>query len=68
MEGEDVKKLQEILITKATGPAAKDLASVGATGYFGPKTKFALAEFQKSRLLNPANGEMGIITIFLLMD
>lgn len=68
MEGDDVRKLQEILISKATGPAAKDLARIGVTGYFGPKTRFALIEFQKSRLLHPATGEMGIITIFLLMD
>ena len=68
MEGDDVRKLQEILIAKATGKSAQELARVGVTGYFGPLTKRALIEFQASQLLNPANGEMGIITIYLLTE
>ncbi|MEI6711144.1 MAG: peptidoglycan-binding protein [bacterium] len=68
MEGDDVRRLQEILIKKATGPAAQELAKTGITGHFGPLTKAALIEFQKSRLLNPANGEMGIITVYLLTE
>lgn len=68
MEGDDVRKLQEILIAKATGQSAQELARVGVTGYFGPLTKRALIEFQTAQLLNPATGEMGIITIYLLTN
>ncbi len=68
MKGDDVRALQEILIKKSTGPAAQLLANIGVTGFFGPTTREALIEFQKSHLLNPANGEMGIITQYLLTE
>jgi hypothetical protein len=43
-----VKAVQQFLISKNEGPAARALASVGATGYFGSLTYAALAEFQKN--------------------
>jgi peptidoglycan hydrolase-like protein with peptidoglycan-binding domain len=46
--GEDVKALQQFLIDANVGPDARSLAKIGATGYFGPYTKMALAEYQKS--------------------
>lgn len=55
--GEEIKALQKILINE-------DLweAEVGATGYFGPITKGALAEFQEkysSEILRPIGLETG---------
>lgn len=46
--GEEVKALQQFLIDVNTGTNARSLAKIGATGYFGPYTKMALAEYQKS--------------------
>ena len=59
MRGDDIKKLQFFLIGKAAGQSAKDLASVGATGYFGQLTRAALAEFQKNVGITPAAGYFG---------
>lgn len=61
-EGSDVKKLQDFLIEKATGPSALELKRVGATGYFGPYTKNALGEFQKALRIEPWAGYFGPIT------
>ncbi len=52
MKGNDVLVLQKFLIKKATGPAAAALAKNKASGYFGPLTKEALAEFQKAKGLS----------------
>ncbi len=60
--GADVKALQTYLINKNTGPAASALAAIGATGYFGPLTQAALAEFQLSVGITPALGYFGPIT------
>jgi len=51
-EGDDVKKLQEILIEENTWGRS----DVGATGYFGPITKAAVIKFQEkysSEILEP---------------
>ncbi len=53
MQGDDVRKLQEFLISRATGLAAKELAAKGASGIFGSFTENALREFQKARSVSP---------------
>lgn len=60
--GEDVKKLQQILITKNSGPKAQALTTVGATGYFGTYTRDALVEYQLLNSISPAIGYFGSIT------
>lgn len=60
--GDDVRALQELLIIRATGPAANSLAGVGATGYFGEYTRAAVAELQNSLGVTPAVGYFGPIT------
>lgn len=62
MEGEDVAQLQKYLIATQSGPAAAELARVGATRYFGQYTENALSEFQQRNNINPPNGYYGIIT------
>jgi peptidoglycan hydrolase-like protein with peptidoglycan-binding domain len=62
MSGDDVRTLQQELITKNTGVAAQALAKNGATGYFGLLTKSALIEFQKSVGIVPALGYYGSAT------
>src|SRR5260221_455982 len=57
-KGDDVIILQNFLINQAAGPSASALASVGATGRFGPITKAALAEWQAAHGL-PATGFFG---------
>jgi hypothetical protein len=57
-----VKSLQQFLISQNTGRAAVSLASVGATAYFGPLTRAALAEFQAKVGISPALGNFGPIT------
>jgi hypothetical protein len=59
MSGNGVRALQQSLISKMTGPAARALAKNGATGYFGQLTKSALIEFQKSVGIVPADGYYG---------
>ncbi len=59
--GSDVGTLQAFLISKNTGRAASALANVGATAYFGPLTRAALAEFQDTVGL-PAFGNFGSMT------
>lgn len=58
----DVKILQQFLISQNKGPAAKALAKVGATAYFGVLTRAALAEFQAKVGIKPAWGNFGPIT------
>jgi len=57
-----VRFLQRFLIDNNAGPYAKSLARTGATGYYGPLTKSALAEYQKSVHISPASGHFGRIT------
>ena len=66
MSGKDVFALQNALISKNTGPAARALAKYGANGYFGRLTKSALIEFQKSNKISPANGKYGPKTRLVL--
>lgn len=61
-QGDDVVALQALLIAKDAGPAAKALASAGATGYFGPITQRALIEYQMSASISPAVGYFGPLT------
>ncbi len=61
-EGEDVRALQLFLIEQTVGPAARELARVGATGYFGTYTQNALGEFQKANGIMPHAGYFGPIT------
>ncbi len=58
----DVTVLQQFLISQNRGASARTLASVGATGYFGPLTRAALAEFQSQVGISPALGNFGPIT------
>jgi parallel beta-helix repeat protein len=58
MTGDNVLKLQKVLIAVATGPAAEALKNHGATNLFGPLTKSALVEYQKANGL-PATGFFG---------
>lgn len=61
-QGADVAKLQAALIAQAKGPAAAALKAAGATGYFGPVTQKALAEYQAAVGISPASGYFGPIT------
>jgi photosystem II stability/assembly factor-like uncharacterized protein len=61
-QGSDVTKLQLYLIAQNKGPASEALAIAGATGYFGPLTKAALAEFQSKVGIAPAEGYFGAKT------
>ncbi len=58
MKGSDVTKLQQFLIKKSVGPAAKALATNKASGNFGQLTKDALIEFQQAKGI-PADGVAG---------
>lgn len=58
-QGDEVRDLQQLLITAASGPRAQALAAVGATGYFGPLTRDALAEYQEREGISPAQGYFG---------
>lgn len=60
--GNDVKILQEFLISQNKGSEAQALAKVGATSYFGVLTRAALAEFQANVGINPPLGNFGPIT------
>lgn len=59
MEDGDVLALQNFLIAQNRGPKAQALKEWGATGYFGPLTQAALAEFQASVGISPATGYFG---------
>lgn len=56
MTGEDVKQLQNILITLNYSIPA------GATGYFGTQTQSALIRYQKENAIVPAIGYFGPLT------
>jgi hypothetical protein len=60
--GNEVKILQQFLISQNKGPDAQALAKVGDTGYFGVLTNAALAEFQAKAGISPALGNLGPIT------
>ncbi len=60
--GNDVVKLQSLLITLGSGPMAVKLAQAGATGYFGPVTQSALIEYQRAAGMSPADGIFGPLT------
>ena len=60
--GADVQALQAFLSSQDRGPAANALAKAGATSYFGPLTRAALAEFQAQVGIEPALGNFGPIT------
>lgn len=60
--GAAVVELQEFLIARASGVASSRLASAGATGYFGPITAEALAEYQRAAGIIPATGYYGAST------
>jgi hypothetical protein len=57
--GDDVALLQLTLVNLASGPKAKELEAAGATGYFGPLTQAALAEYQAAAGIAPAVGYFG---------
>lgn len=61
-KSEDVRILQQFLISENKGTSASTLATVGATSYFGVLTRAALAEFQGSVGISPALGNFGPIT------
>lgn len=61
-QGDDVIALQALIIAKDAGPAARSLASAGATGYFGALTQAALAEYQAALGIVPAAGYFGPLT------
>jgi peptidoglycan hydrolase-like protein with peptidoglycan-binding domain len=61
VSGADVNALQNFLISQNKGAAAAALKNHGATNYFGPLTKAALAEFQAIAGL-PATGYFGPLT------
>jgi hypothetical protein len=58
----NVKVLQEFLISQNKGPSAQALTSAGATAHFGALTRAALAEFQANVGISPALGNFGAIT------
>ncbi len=58
----NVTILQQFLISQNKGSPARTLATVGPTGYFGPLTRAALAEFQTQVGISPALGNFGPIT------
>ena len=63
--GNNVKILQKFLmsdIDEVDDIAPRALAKAGATGYFGPLTRAALAEFQDDVGIKPAVGYFGPIT------
>lgn len=60
--GNNVTILQKFLISQNKGPAAKALAKIGTTTYFGASTISALVEFQVKVGIKPATGNFGAIT------
>lgn len=60
--GSLVVTLQKYLIAKNVGSQALRLSQAGATGNFGPITEGALAEYQASIGISPANGYYGLAT------
>jgi len=62
LRNDNVRVLQQFLIAEDKGVAARALAEVGATSYFGSLTRAALAEFQAQAGIRPAAGYFGPIT------
>jgi murein DD-endopeptidase MepM/ murein hydrolase activator NlpD/peptidoglycan hydrolase-like protein with peptidoglycan-binding domain len=62
VRGSMVSRLQQFLISQHTGSAAEALTRAGATGYFGPATERALAEYQRAVGISPASGYYGLIS------
>lgn len=60
--GTPVVELQSYLIQAASGSATASLAKAGPTGYFGPITQAALAEYQRAVSISPATGYYGPTT------
>jgi murein L,D-transpeptidase YcbB/YkuD len=60
--GNDVKQLQQFLISQNSGSAATKLARHGTTNVFGMLTFNALIAFQQSVGISPASGYFGAIT------
>jgi len=60
--GDDVKTLQQFLISQNKGSAAQALSAHGTTLNFGALTKAALAEWQAAVGVAPALGNFGPIT------
>lgn len=58
----DVKTLQEFLISQNKGPAAQALANITTTTYFGEMTLAAVAEYQAAVGISPASGNFGPLT------
>jgi peptidoglycan hydrolase-like protein with peptidoglycan-binding domain len=58
----EVVWLQSFLIAANEGTASQSLATAGATGYFGPITRAALAEYQGKAGIVPAAGYFGPLT------
>lgn len=63
----NVNILQQFLISQNKGPSAQALGKNGATMYFGPLTRAALAEFQATVGIKPALGYFGPITRAYIM-
>ncbi|MES2214034.1 MAG: Ig-like domain-containing protein [Patescibacteria group bacterium] len=61
-KGPVVIELQKLLISQNKGFSALALSAAGATGFFGPVTRSALAEFQASAGIVPASGYFGPLT------
>ncbi len=59
MKNNDVKTLHTFLIQQNKGVYAQALKSIGATDYFSMVCKQALAEWQESVGITPANGTFG---------
>ena len=57
--GNNVKILQQFLISQNKGSAAQALGRNGTTSYFGDLTRDALVEFQKNVGINPPVGSFG---------
>jgi peptidoglycan hydrolase-like protein with peptidoglycan-binding domain len=50
-------------MSTGTGTAARALATIGATGVYGPRTQAAVAEFQRTYAITPSLGFTGPKTI-----
>jgi peptidoglycan hydrolase-like protein with peptidoglycan-binding domain len=59
MTGSDVKELQQFLVSRNTGSAARKLSAHGVTRNFATLTKNALIEYQKKAGITPASGYFG---------
>ncbi len=60
--GNDVKELQDFLISQNSGPAARKLKAHGTTNTFGTLTLNALIEFRRKKGSNPPQGTFGPVT------